>query len=202
MRILAIDTAGDTGSIALLDDTRLLEEVALTAPGGFAQALFGELRGLLERQGVGIEQIELFAAATGPGSFTGVRIGLSAIKAMAEVTGRPAIGVSNLEATAEFGTGSRRAAVIDARRGEVYAALFDAEPGAGIPPMVTALADFEAMVGTREIEWIPADNSRLLAAGIGKLAQRKFLAGAVSDPAAIEADYVRRSDAEIYWKPL
>src|SRR5579863_5619844 len=103
MLTLAVDTAAEIGSIALVDRDGTREEVRLQAPGGFGQVLFREIEALLVRQGVRLADIDLYAAATGPGSFTGVRVGLAAIKGLAETAGKPAVGVSNLIATAGFG---------------------------------------------------------------------------------------------------
>ena len=82
--ILAIDTTGDTGSFALADGPRLIEEVTLTVTDGFGQVLFGELEKLLARHDVACGDITCFAAAAGPGSFTGVRVGLAAAKGLAD----------------------------------------------------------------------------------------------------------------------
>ena len=210
MLTLAMDTAGEVGSIALADGNRVLEEVRLHAPGGFAQILFGELEALLARQSVRLADVDLYAAARGPGSFTGVRIGLATIKGLAEVAGKPAVGISNLAALAEFGTADFRAPLIDARRGEVFAALLDRAGTFVIPATVLPFPAFLARIGGRDVEWIstgfdpqcgqltaaPSE----LASMIARLAIRHRLSGQLCDPAAIEADYVRRSDAEISWK--
>src|SRR5579862_4532290 len=103
MLTLAVDTTADFGSIALADGPETAEEILLHEPRGFGATLFGHIRTLLGRRGVALDRIGLFAGASGPGSFTGVRIGLAAIKGLAEVGGRPAIAISNLEALAEFG---------------------------------------------------------------------------------------------------
>ena len=103
MLTLAMDTAAAIGSIALADERGIIAEARLEAPGGFGQVLFREIEGLLARARVRLADIELYAAASGPGSFTGVRIGLAAIKGLAEVAGKPAVGVSNLDALAQFG---------------------------------------------------------------------------------------------------
>ncbi len=209
MLTLAVDTAAETGSIALADGDRVLEMFRLEAPGGFGQALFGELEALLTRCGVRLADVELYAAASGPGSFTGVRIGLAAVKGLAEVAGKPAVGISNLEALAQFGTGELRAPVMDARRGEVFAALYDAAGAEIIPASVLKLAAFVEMVGDRAVEYIttgfdlqrPATVATPELAGmIARLAMARRLAGAVCDPASMEANYVRRSDAEIFLK--
>lgn len=209
MLTLALDTAADTGSIALADRNRLLGEARFQAKTGFGQILFAEIEALLGRLGVPLASIGLYAAASGPGSFTGVRVGLAAIKGLAEVAGKPAIGVSNLTALAQFGTAALRAPLIDAKRGEVFAALLDAGGGEIVPPSVLPFAEFAALVGGRPAEYISAGYDpglpctaapAELAATIARLAVQRYDAGDPGDPAAIEANYVRRSDAEIFWK--
>ena len=123
--VLAIDTTGDVGSIALVGERGLIEEVALDSPDGFAHVLFDEIERLLERHALNISQMDAFASASGPGSFTGVRVGLTAAKGLAEATGRKVIAVSNLQALAWYGSRSLRAVVLDARRGEVYGGVYD-----------------------------------------------------------------------------
>jgi tRNA threonylcarbamoyladenosine biosynthesis protein TsaB len=198
---LAVDTTAEMGSIALADEddaTGVREEVRVHAPQGFSQVLFGEIEALLKRQGVGLNEIELFAGASGPGSFTGVRVGLAAIKGLAEVLGRPVVAVSNLEALAEFGKSNARATIIDARRGEVYAALYDGAGNQVIPEEVLPMEKFQEILAGREAEWISGQMP--LAGAIARIAIRKAKHGLAQDPAAIEANYVRRSDAELLWK--
>ncbi len=197
--ILALDTTSEFGSLALVEGTRVIAEVPMHSPDGFGHVLFGQLDLFLKQQGVALAQIECFAAAAGPGSFTGVRVGLAAIKGLAEATGRPALGVSNLQAVAYYGTAPLRAVMFDARRGEVYGALYDSDlklVGAEtVSPHPTWLASLPP-----EVEFVPA--RRDLAAAVGCIASRAFAAGNAGDPASIDANYVRRSDAEIMWKPL
>src|SRR5262245_34289837 len=100
--------------------------MGLASPDGFAHVIFGELDALLRRHGCAPADIECFATAIGPGSFTGVRVGIACIKGLAEATGRPVVGVSNLEALAAFGSALLRGPVLDARRGEIYGAVYDA----------------------------------------------------------------------------
>jgi tRNA threonylcarbamoyladenosine biosynthesis protein TsaB len=209
MLTLAVDTTAAFGSIALADAKGLREEVLLAAPEGFSNVLFGAIEALLARQAVTLPEIDLFAGASGPGSFTGVRVGLSAIKGLAEVLGKRVVAVSNLEALAEFGTSEARATVIDARRGEIYAALYDGAGRQTVPEVVLPFDRFLTMLPEGEIEWIsqdftpfPAqhrvvDAPRALAAAIARIAIRRAAAGLAQDPAAIEANYVRRSDAEL-----
>jgi tRNA threonylcarbamoyladenosine biosynthesis protein TsaB len=218
--ILAIDTTHEFGSIALLEERELVEEEPLHAPDGFGHILFERLGRLLERHGRRVSEIACFAAAAGPGSFTGVRVGLAAVKGLAEATGRKVVAVSNLEALAHFGSAAQRAVVMDARRGEIYGAVYGAAGEMLREPVVTS---FPAWLGTLpegEIEFVSSgfapfreaiENTRFgnskittapgaLAAVIGRIAYERFSAGLARDPAEIDADYVRRSDAELLWK--
>lgn len=208
MLTLAVDTSGDRGSIALVEDDRVLEERGLQAGSGFSHTLFGEIEALLTRQQRKLTDIDLYAAANGPGSFTGIRVGLAAIKGLAEVAGKPAVGISNLAALAEFGNSPLRAPVMDAKRSEVFAALFGPD-AVIIPESVLPLAVFLEHIGDRPVEWIttgfdigrPATQAPAeLAATIALIATRKLKAGENCAPILLEANYVRRSDAEIFWK--
>ena len=198
--ILSIDTTSEFGSIALTEANVVVEEVALHAPEGFGHVLFGHIEHLLEKNGTTVHQMECFAAASGPGSFTGVRVGLAAAKGLAEATGKRMVAVSNLRALASFGTAPLRAVVIDARRGEVYAAVYNSQLQLVMPEAVLKLESWLAKLpaGCELISTI--ETSRVLAAAIGHIAWDEFTLGRSSDPAEIDANYVRRSDAELFWK--
>jgi tRNA threonylcarbamoyladenosine biosynthesis protein TsaB len=215
--ILAVDTTHEHGSLALARGGETLEEVALHAPAGFAHVIYEHLKTLLDRPGVTVNQIDCFAAASGPGSFTGVRVGLACIKGLAEATGKPAVGVSNLQAIASFGAAPLRAALLDARRGEVYGAVYDAEGRLAAPEMVARLTvwletlppeveefvclDFKPdLAGTRYAQARVTAAPPVLAAAIARIAAQRFERGEACDPAALDANYVRRSDAELFWK--
>ncbi len=218
--ILAIDTTHESGSLALARGGEVLEEVLVRAPEGFGQVLFGRLGELLERQGLHIAEIDGFAAASGPGSFTGVRIGLACVKGLAEATGKPAVGVSNLAAMATFGSAPLRATLLDARRGDVYGAVYDAGGTAVAPETVGPFPAWIASLPEGEIEFIAADFAPFapalagtrfaraavtaaplaLAGAVGRIAGERLRAGCAQDPAALDANYVRRSDAELFWK--
>jgi len=218
--ILAVDTTHEYGSLTLARGFEILEDVAIHAPGGFAHVIYGHLEALLSRQGVRLQALDCFAAASGPGSFTGVRVGLACIKGLAEAAGKPALAISNLEAIATFGTRGLRAAVLDARRGEIYAALYDdrgrlhgSEVVSRIEPWLDTLPPDElefvspdvamlapALAGTR-FEGAPiVEAPRALGQAIARIAAARFLLGEAADPAALDANYVRRSDAELFWK--
>ena len=190
----------------------LLEELPLSSPDGFAHVLFGNVERLLGRHGIRVTEIDCFAAASGPGSFTGVRVALSAVKGLAEACGYRAVAVSNLEALAWYGTASLRAVLLDARRGEIYGAVYDAHRRSVMPEVVCKLADWMAVVppaaefvvpdgsmfqlGDRRITFAPRSVARAVAA----IAMDRFRKGETQDPAALDANYVRRSDAELHWR--
>jgi len=217
--VLSVDTTHEFGSLALASGGEIVEEVLMHAPAGFGHVLYEHMSRLLARHSVAPGGIDCFAAASGPGSFTGVRIGLSCVKGLAEATGKPAAGVGNLEAMASFGTGRLRAVVMDARRGEVYGAVYD-ETGQIVLPEVVAKftvwletlpagVEFIAMdfapfrpglAGTRFQDALVIAAPRALAASIARVASAKWLRGDLGDPAALDANYVRRSDAELFWK--
>ncbi len=211
MLTLAVDTTEAWGSIALADGDGVREEVPLHAPEGFSHVLFGEIDALLRRQGVRLADVKLFGGASGPGSFTGVRVGLSAIKGLAEVGGKRVVAISNLRILAECGTSDARATIIDAHRGEIYGALYDSFGKQIVPEIVLPLDKFRTLLPSEPIEWISQapvpglDGAfilapRAIAGTLARLAIREATAGLAQDPAAIEANYVRRSDAEIFFK--
>jgi len=208
-RIVAIDTTSEFGSIALVQDGEVVEETLLHSPDGFGHVLFPQLAALIERHGWSFDQVTGFAAGAGPGSFTGVRVGLAAVKGLAETAGVQAAAVSNLEAMALLGSAALRAPFFDARRGEIFGALYDCElrvvrPAAAqplpawlasLPPEAELLtpdaAPFADALGGRPVTVTP----RALAGAIGRLALAQL-----RDPLVLDANYVRRSDAELNWK--
>jgi tRNA threonylcarbamoyladenosine biosynthesis protein TsaB len=201
--LLAIDTTSEFGSLALFsagpEGARVLEEVALQSPDGYAHVMFPEIERLLARHSLKIKDIEGFAAAAGPGSFTGVRVGLAAAKGLAEATGRKVAAVSNLQAVASFGTRALRAPVIDARRGDIFGAVYDADLRLVAPEVVMKFEDFLQTLPEGDVEVI-TDPPKFLAGAIARIAWSRFAAGPVQDPAEIDANYVRRSDAELMWR--
>ncbi len=219
-RILALDTTTEFGSIALIEDDGVAVEVLLHARDGFGQVLFGHLEALLERHGWRLAEVDCFATAAGPGSFTGVRIGLAAVKGLAEALAKPVVAVSNLQALSWFGGAPLRAAVLDARRGQVYGAVYDAALRLVAPETVAHLPQWLATLPEGELEFIATDFApfrgalagtrfegahvveapRALAGAIGRIAVARLRSGEAQDPAAIDANYVRRSDAELFWK--
>ena len=201
--LLAIDTTSEHGSLALAEGDRVIEEVVLHSADGYGHILFPEIERLLARHHRTIADVGGFAAAAGPGAFTGVRVGLAAVKGLAEATGRQVVAVSNLQALASFGTRAMRAPVIDARRGEVFVAIYDSGLRLVSDEVVMKFEDWinacsRGGIEIGDIEVI--EGARPLAGAIARIAAARFAAGLAQDPAAIDANYVRRSDAELLWR--
>src|SRR5258705_7589622 len=137
MRVLSLDTSTPLASVALLAKGLLVAEAVVRSDRGHAGHLLGSVRFLLEGAGSGPDSPELFVTTTGPGSFTGLRIGIGTIEGLALAAGRPAVGVSTLAAmAASMGpVGRRLVPILDAGRGEAFVGLFDREdpPGALAP---------------------------------------------------------------------
>jgi tRNA threonylcarbamoyladenosine biosynthesis protein TsaB len=136
MLVLALDTTTRAGSIAVARDGRLLHLHEGDPSRPHAERLPGDLIASLALAGVGLPGIDVFAVAIGPGSFTGLRIGIAAIQGCAFATGRPVVGVSALEAVARaaaaahgLAAGSRLGVWMDAQRQEVFSALYDLAEG-------------------------------------------------------------------------
>ncbi|MFZ3071633.1 MAG: tRNA (adenosine(37)-N6)-threonylcarbamoyltransferase complex dimerization subunit type 1 TsaB [Thermodesulfobacteriota bacterium] len=131
MKILGFDTSGASGSIALSEDGRLIAEIETWDVGAHSEWFLPAVDSLLKENSVAMEDIDLFAVGIGPGSFTGLRIGVSGVKGFAWALGKKCVAVSTLEAMAmnERGEGQMICPVLDARKKEVYAALFSCEEG-------------------------------------------------------------------------
>lgn len=220
MTILALDTTTEFGSVALRIDGRSVGERHIHSPDGFAHVVFQHIEALLAQANQPLSDIDCFAAASGPGSFTGVRVGLTIAKGLAEAQRKPVAAVSNLRALAAFGQAERRAAVLDARRGEVYAAVYDSQLNLVEPEIVMKFsnwlqtlkgenyefitatsAPFKSMsTATRfaEMQWTEAPRS--FANAVALCAELDAANGRLLDPIAADANYVRRSDAELAWR--
>ena len=127
MIILAIDSTAVSGSVALCRDEELLCEFTLNIGNTHSETLLPMVESALKMCGMSVSDVDLFACDEGPGSFTGVRIGAATVKGLAFNSGKPCIGVSTLEALAQNLVGFEGIAcpVMNARRGQVYNALFE-----------------------------------------------------------------------------
>jgi tRNA threonylcarbamoyladenosine biosynthesis protein TsaB len=127
VNILALDTSTSLASIAITVDEKVAAEATFNTDRTLSARLIPEVERLLALAGVGIADIDLFAASVGPGSFTGVRGGVATVQGLALVGGKPCVGFSSLTLLAmNFPlTALPVCTLLDARKGEVYAALFD-----------------------------------------------------------------------------
>ncbi|MDA0203772.1 MAG: tRNA (adenosine(37)-N6)-threonylcarbamoyltransferase complex dimerization subunit type 1 TsaB [Acidobacteria bacterium] len=213
MLTLALDTANRRGGIALAHDGAIAASRTIEAPDGFAGVVFAEIESLLAAQGLRVQDVDVWAPAAGPGSFTGVRIGLAAAKALAEVSSTLVVPIGNLEALAFAGRGDLRAAVLDARRGQVFSALYDAHLGPLLEPTVGSWEDFRAALGKRMPVFATIDAELFGSAGpahaerpdqlilvdtpaasIALLAERRARAGETVPLEQVQPIYVRRPD--------
>ena len=144
MLILSLDTTTRTASCALARDGVVMQEEAIDPSRQLALQMPGALRDLLDLCAVGLDETDAFAVATGPGSFTGLRIGIATMQGLAFGQGKPLIGISGLTALRAVASpaflGSRIATWVDAWRGDVYAALFEDGREVG-EPVVAKPAD-------------------------------------------------------------
>ncbi len=151
MLVLALDTTTRAGSMALMRDGRLLEERTGDPARTHGARLPGEILDMLGRHGLTLHDVDLYGVAAGPGSFTGLRIGIAAVQGLAFAAGRPVVGVSALEAlarrTLRDGTGEALLGTwMDAQREEVFSALWAVTPGASADAGLGAVE--EAAVGS------------------------------------------------------
>ena len=224
MFFISIDTSGKSGGITLAQGDaagfRALETSTI-AGGTFSAQLIPTLAGLLSRHSLTLGELEGFVVVSGPGSFTGLRVGLSAIKGLAEVLKKPIATVSLLEALSTFSYQQGRVAVaLDAGRSEVYFGVYDFSAGAstmieerllsqpefperikssGSARLVTsehALADLAVETGV-PIQEVERPGSEVAA----RIGLPKLLAGDIVAVETLDANYIRRSDAEIFSKP-
>ncbi len=132
MKILAFDTTSIYGSVALLAADQILGEVGVEGLSSHSVRLLRQVDFLLQQFSLSIKDIEAFAVAAGPGSFTGIRVGLSTVKALARASGKPVASVSALRALAykiRENNEKHLAAMIDAKKAEVFAALYRVSRG-------------------------------------------------------------------------
>ena len=145
MKILAVDTALGACSAAVLQDATSLAHRFAAMERGHAEALAPMVREAMAEAGLAFTDLDRLAVTTGPGTFTGQRVGLAFMRGLRLALKRPLIGITTLQAMAAAAmaeTGARRAAVLhDARRGEVYFALYAGGEGAIVEPCVLAFDD-------------------------------------------------------------
>jgi tRNA threonylcarbamoyladenosine biosynthesis protein TsaB len=224
MLIVAVDTSGRKGSIALCRGSGVSFEVLqLTSleGGTYSAQLMPRIAAALQQHQLDKTQVDGFVVVSGPGSFTGLRVGLATVKALCEALSKPLATVSLLEAvTLVCGcAGQTVTAILEAGRGEIYVGEYQVSTGraspvreyiakldefaseaAGIrgglftPDAKVAEALQTANAAAKFVEPIRADE-------IGRIGISKLLAGETADSATIDVNYIRRSDAEIFSAP-
>jgi tRNA threonylcarbamoyladenosine biosynthesis protein TsaB len=129
VRVLAIDTATERGSVALVRDGVVVGEELFSLQEGYSTFVLPAVALLLEKEGIPPGSIDGFGVTLGPGSFTGLRVGISSIQGLALASGRPAIGISTLDVLAMKIRGKARTLVtaVDAYREQVFVGLYDAD---------------------------------------------------------------------------
>jgi tRNA threonylcarbamoyladenosine biosynthesis protein TsaB len=229
--ILAIDTCDSRGSVAVLHDSSVVYVIPHDIAQDYSGWLLPAVNAALDHAHSKISDVDIYAAACGPGSFTGVRVGLTAVKAWAEVHNRRIAAVSRLNALASQSNGQHKwvASFTDAHRGQVFGGLY--RRGTQTlefvhQEVVMEPSDFVRRVESQSsgdnVDWIspdptylsqtPAwqmrqaagDNMQLdaspLAPAIGKIGFHQAKTGQLVDALALDANYVRRPDAELFWK--
>jgi tRNA threonylcarbamoyladenosine biosynthesis protein TsaB len=220
MLLLAADTSGKNGSIALAncngENCSVIDIVPLLG-GTFSAQLVPQISGLLSKHGFSKGDIGGFAVASGPGSFTGLRVGLAAIKGLAEILGKPIAAVSLLETLAvKSAIQEHVVAILDAGRNELYVGEYQIVDDAmrvvaekvvprpeflqeisRVPVIATepTIATELRAAGRQVIEAAPPTS-----ADVAMLGWRKIQLGETVLPEELEANYIRRSDAEIFAK--
>jgi len=221
--ILAVDTTTPGGSVALLEDESLLGEANVESPATHSARLFRSIDFLLGALAKDIKDVEAFAVAAGPGSFTGIRIGVGAVKSLAFASGKPVAPVSTLLALASKIATEGAPLVcplLDAKKEEIYAGLFEAGERGLIEIIPQGAYDPEAFFARLPAQGVIAfagsglalykaklmphvgdrarfpERSPFIAAEIGRIGAGLIRAGKGIDAAALEPLYFRRSQAE------
>ncbi|MFH1148769.1 MAG: tRNA (adenosine(37)-N6)-threonylcarbamoyltransferase complex dimerization subunit type 1 TsaB [Pseudomonadota bacterium] len=224
LKILAIDTSGSAGSVALTQDETVLAEYSLLSRETHSRRLLQAVDYLLARAGISLKEIDCLAMTLGPGSFTGIRIGLATIKGLAQSLRKPAIGISTLDAlSANFPFASRPVLpIIDARRKQVFTATYRPDDkgrlkkvspervvspdalAAAIKEEVILAGDgaalyrdlFQTELGENAV-FAPGPLSFIRASCVAYLALERYRAGKMDDVASMTPVYVRPSEAEL-----
>lgn len=223
MRLLALDTATETCGIAFLVDGHMKVELNLSHGQTHAKHLMSGVEAVLNMAGVPLNDVDAFAVTRGPGSFTGLRIGISTIKGLALAMGKPVVGISSLEVLAFQAESSQEwiCPMIDARRREVYWSLYQRREGEleQIEPEQVGPADVAAekikgpcrFIGSGAlayrplieekvnhfIHWGSGYSDTINIGWVARLAWERFSQGDVDDVGDLGPVYLRKSDAEI-----
>ncbi len=220
--LLAVDTATESCGVAVITDGRIQAELSLDHGETHTKHILTAIDEALNLAGVALKEIDAFAVTRGPGSFTGLRIGISTMKGMAFATGKPIIGVSSLEVLANQAEGDLRLVcpVIDARRNEIYWSVYRRKVGTLSPLTSEQVGSVDQMAGQiddacmfigniaprysaqllqlvkQTSQWAPACDNAIRPAVLAQLAWQRFHLGRVDDVKTFVPVYIRKSDAE------
>ena len=211
MLLLAVDTSGRQGGITLArghaDQIEIIESASIQG-GTFSAELIPQISELLDRHQLTPQQLQGLVAVTGPGSFTGLRVGLTAVKGLAEVLRIPIAAVTSLELLIEASGEMGVMAVLDAGRGEVYAAVHNGSR----EERLLSLDEAVALARSRSLQVLAAephitvrfDRAKLVTYRstevAAKIGHSKLLARETIDVLVLDANYIRRSEAEYMHK--
>ncbi|MCI0625130.1 MAG: tRNA (adenosine(37)-N6)-threonylcarbamoyltransferase complex dimerization subunit type 1 TsaB [Acidobacteria bacterium] len=223
MRLLSVDTSSAAGSIVVSVDGQLAGEVNVHSEETHSVRLLPGIETLLRSCGWSVRDVDAFAVVCGPGSFTGVRIGLTTIKGLAESLSRPTIPITAFDAWVEKFPQQQGVLVpvIDARRGEVYASVLCRSgqvlevlsPGAveKAPELVASISHAEAcfvgdgaaayknLISSRP-GWRVLSDDPFLGRAVSRIAFSRAEARMFLSAAELQAYYLRKPDAEMKWK--
>lgn len=224
--ILALETATSVTSVAVINEGKLAGEFFINTTKNHSQSLMPLVDSLLGFIGVDIDNISAFAAAIGPGSFTGLRIGLATVKGMGVALNKPVLGIPTLDGLAENLRGAQGliCPILDARKNQVYTALYTSETDGmtrlteymAINPHqlleklsvhnkpVTILGDavgvYRDIFNEPFINFAPQGNRWPRAAQVAQLAWQRYKRSDYDNVYTLAPLYIRRSEAEIRWE--
>ncbi len=217
MKILAIDTASKICSVAILEEEQIIDEINLHNGHTHSENLMPIMAEILDKNNLTLENIDLLSCSTGPGSFTGIRIGIATIKAIAEVVRIPVIGVTSLETLARSDESEKvKIALIDARNNQVYCGVFGekyekkeefmADDIENILPILKKYENpicigdgallHEKLIRSTLVNVEFAEKNEQKASCAGKIAYQKYLKNEMQNADTILPVYLRKSQAE------
>lgn len=226
MKVIAIETATLAGSIAIIDDSRVISEIMLNVKATHSEKLMAAIDRLLGDSKLTIDDMDGIAVSIGPGSFTGLRIGMSTAKGLSYATGKPLVGVPTLDAMALNISFSDHliCPIQDAKKGEVYAAIYRVgvdRPEKIMMEIAVDPADLAGMISEKTVfigdgvnryrdilktklgelyNEAPLPLQLPRASNVALLALKNIEVGVIDNPFTLLPRYVRKSEAEIRWK--
>ncbi len=228
MKILAVDTSTSAATAAIMEDGRLISEYILNVSRAHSQKIMGIIDELFTKSGIKPSEIDLYACSAGPGSFTGLRIGASIIKGMAQTFNKPVVGVPTLDALAcnLYNCTGLVCPMLDAQRGMVYSSLYSWQAGSLVKleaPGVILIEDLIKLVkdkavpatflgdgallfkenlkkGLEEYYIAPADSLLPRASSCAKIAMEMYDKGSFDTYNSFRLTYIRKSQAEVEYE--